>query len=349
MLLIEFKNLYMNTNAIPLIRVSAFLPFIKFLDQIGSPTERLLQQAKVPIFALEDPEALIPLYQSCVFVEQAARLEGIENLGILVGQKTQIADLGLFGHLLCQSLTLYELLTTLEQTVNTFDSGEQVWIVQQGDQVWLHHRFNSLPTLENQQARLYNMMLYLKAFQLVLGQEWRPLAMQLQVNPSRSLTDIKPFADSQLYFAQSSSAIIFSRSLFSSPLKQPAPLHTAAYQFDYETLQSSAPSPDFLESLRQLLRSLLRDGYPDIALAAEIAGMSSRSLQRRLAENDLSYSHLVEKVRFKRAVNLLQDADIKLIEISAELGYTDAANFTRAFKRWAGISPREFRNQHIKA
>jgi AraC-like DNA-binding protein len=339
----------MNTHAIPLIRVSAILPFVRFLDQIGSPTERLLQQAKVPIFALEDPEALIPLHQSCAFVDQAGRLEGIENFGILVGQKTQIADLGLFGHLLCQSLTLYELLTTLEQMVNTFDSGEQMWIAQQGDRVWLHHRFNSLPPLENQQVRLYNMMLYLKIFQLVLGQEWQPMDIQLQVKPPRSLTNLKPFAASQLCFDPSSSAIIFPRSLFSLPPKQPAPLHALAYQSDYETLQSSAPSQNFLESLCQLLRSLLRDGYPDIDLAAEIAGMSPRSLQRRLAENDLSYSHLVEKIRFEMAVDLLKDADIKLIEIAAELGYTDAANFTRAFKRWAGISPREFRNQHIKA
>lgn len=338
----------MNTHAIPLTRASAILPFVKFLDQIGSPTERLLKQAKVPIFALEDPEALLPLRQTCVFVEQAARLEGIENFGILVGQRTQIADLGIFGRLLCQSLTLYELLTTLEKMVNTFDSGEQVWIAQQGDRVWLHHRFKSLPTPENQQVRLYNMMLYLKAFQLVLGQEWQPIAMQLQVKLPRSLTDMKLFADSQLYFDPSSSAIIFPQLLFSLPLKQLAPLHTAAYQSDCETLQSSAPSPDFLESLCQLLRSLLQDGYPDIELVAEMAGLSPRSLQRRLAENDLSYSHLIEKVRFEMAVDLLQDADIKLIEISAELGYTDAANFTRAFKRWTGISPREFRYLHQK-
>jgi AraC-like DNA-binding protein len=338
----------MKTNAIPLVRASAVLPFVKFLDQIGSPTEQLLQQAKVPIFALEDPEALIPLYQIFAFIERAARLEGIENFGILVGQKTQIVDLGLFGHLLCQSSTLYELLTTIEQMVNTLSSGEQMWIIQQDDRIWLHHRFNSPPTLGNQQARLYSMMLYLKAFQLVLGQDWQPIAMQLQVNPSKSLTNIQPFAASQLYFDPSSSAIIFSRSLFSLPLKQPAALHTAAYQSDYATLQSSAPSPDFLESLRQLLRSLLRDGYPDIDLTAEMVGMSPRSLQRRLAENDLSYSHLIEKVRFETAIDLLQDANIKLIEVSAELGYTDYANFTRAFKRWAGVSPREFRNQHIK-
>jgi AraC-like DNA-binding protein len=338
----------MDTHAIPLVRASAFLPFIKFLDQINSPTERLLQRAKVPVFALEDPEALIPLHRSWIFLEQAAQLEGIDNLGILVGQQTQISDLGTFGHLLCQSLTLFDLLTTLERMINTYNSGEKLWIVQEGDRAGLHHRYSSPPTFGSQQARLYAVLIYLKVFQLVLGQAWQPIAIHLEVSPSKSLINIKMFADTQIVFAQPSSAIIFPRSLLSSPLQQPATPHTAAYQSDYETLQSSAPSPNFLESLRQLLRSLLRDGYPDIDLVAEIAGMSPRSLQRRLAENDLSYSHLVEKVRFEMAVDLLQDADIKLIEISAELGYADAANFTRAFKRWAGISPREFRNQHIK-
>lgn len=339
----------MNIHAIPLVRASAFLPFIKFLAQINSPTERLLQQAKVPVFALEDPEALIPLHRSWIFLEQAAQLEGIDNLGILVGQRTKISDLGAFGHLLCQSLTLFDLLTTLEQMINTYNSGEQLWIVQEGDRAGLHHRYSSPPTFGSQQARLYAVLIYLKVFQLVLGQAWQPIAIHLEVSPSKSLTNIEMFADTQIVFDRPSSAIIFPRLLLSSPLQQLAPLHTAAFQSDYETLQSSAPSTDFLESLRQLLRSLLRDGYPDIDLTAEIAGMSPRSLQRRLAENDLSYSRLVERVRFEMAVNLLQDADIKLIEISAELGYTDAANFTRAFKRWAGISPRQFRNQHIKA
>lgn len=339
----------MNTNTIFLIRVNALLPFIKFLNQIGSPTEQLLKQAKVPIFALDDPEALIPLYQSCAFVEQAARFEGIDHLGILVGQRTQIADLGMFGHLLCQSLTLYDLLTTIEKMMKTFNSGEQVWMVQAGDRAWLHHRHISPPTIKNEQSQLYSIVLCLKAFHLVLEEGWRPSAIHMQVNPSKRLTDLEIFADTQICFDQPSSAIVFPRSLLSLPLKQPVAFHASDYQSDYETLQSSAPSPGFFESLQQLLRSLLRDGYPDIDLVAEIAGMSTRSLQRRLAENDLSYSHLVEQVRFEMAVHWLQNADIKLIEIAAELGYTDAANFTRAFKRWVGVSPRQFRYQHIKA
>jgi AraC-like DNA-binding protein len=66
-----------------------------------------------------------------------------------------------------------------------------------------------------------------------------------------------------------------------------------------------------------------------------------------LAEANVSYSRLVERVRYEEATELLKQPELKLIEIAAELGYTDAANFTRAFKRWAGMSPSEFRAKNL--
>ena len=68
-----------------------------------------------------------------------------------------------------------------------------------------------------------------------------------------------------------------------------------------------------------------------------------RTLQRRLAEAGESYHHLVDAVRFDTGSRLLQNGNVKLVDIAFELDYSDAANFTRAFKRWAGIPPRTFR------
>lgn len=121
---------------------------------------------------------------------------------------------------------------------------------------------------------------------------------------------------------------------------------SADAQWNDEILQPSALAANSLEVLRQRLRSLLEDGYPPIDLAAETVNMSRRSLQRQLAEEHLTYSLLVDQVRFEVAVGLLQDPTLKLIEISLELGYEDPANFSRAFKRWAGISPSTFRRIH---
>lgn len=337
-------------NAIPLVRASAVLPFVKFLNRIGSPTDRLLNQAKLPIFSLDDPEALIPLYQTFAFVEQAARIEKIELLGILVGQQTQIADLGLFGHLLQQSLTLYDLLRTVERMIHAMNSTERSWLVEEGERVWIHHEFTFSSTIKHQQARLYTVLLYLKAIQLATGRGWRPLELHLHADYSRKLTELEEFADVPLYFNQPTDAIVISKSLLSlplQPLSASQPLPSQESQDCYHRLKTTAPSSDFSRSLQQLLQSFLRDGYPDISRAAEAAGLSVRSFQRRLADDHLNYSQMVEKVRFDQAIQLLNDSSIQLADIAWELGYNDAANFTRAFKRWTGVSPREFRRMHV--
>jgi AraC-like DNA-binding protein len=57
----------------------------------------------------------------------------------------------------------------------------------------------------------------------------------------------------------------------------------------------------------------------------------------------LGFARLVDEARFQAASRLLHDPAVRIIDVSVELGYTDAANFTRAFRRWAGVSPLAFR------
>jgi len=69
--------------------------------------------------------------------------------------------------------------------------------------------------------------------------------------------------------------------------------------------------------------------------------------QRRLASEGLTFSHLVDEVRLKMAVPQLRDPGIRLTDIAFGLGYSDHAHFTRAFGRWAGVSPSEYRAHQL--
>jgi hypothetical protein len=127
------RSILLHMKAIPLVRASVVLPFVKFLDHIGAPTERLLVRANLPICAFQNPEALIPFNQSFAFIEQAARSEGLENFGLLVAQQTQFLDLGAFGALVAQSLTLHDFLQKLLRLHQTLLNGEQIWLTEEGD------------------------------------------------------------------------------------------------------------------------------------------------------------------------------------------------------------------------
>jgi AraC-like DNA-binding protein len=78
-------------------------------------------------------------------------------------------------------------------------------------------------------------------------------------------------------------------------------------------------------------------------VASEL-NMSGRTLRRRLAAGGVSFEALVENVRKTRALSLLTHSSVAVERVAAETGYSDVRNFRRAFKRWTGVSPSEYRH-----
>jgi AraC-like DNA-binding protein len=76
---------------------------------------------------------------------------------------------------------------------------------------------------------------------------------------------------------------------------------------------------------------------------AEIAGMSERTLQRRLTQSGSTYSQIVQEARFSIASALLADLHLSITDIAVAAGYDNTPHFSRAFKRLEGMRPRDYR------
>lgn len=87
------------------------------------------------------------------------------------------------------------------------------------------------------------------------------------------------------------------------------------------------------------------DGWLSIEQASEVANTSVRTLQRRLSKEQTMYSSIVEQARAQSAGDLLTTTDASIGEIAQHLGYGYQGDFTRPFRRWAGVSPSEFRDR----
>jgi AraC-like DNA-binding protein len=83
--------------------------------------------------------------------------------------------------------------------------------------------------------------------------------------------------------------------------------------------------------------------FPDIELLAQRLGMSSRTLRRKLLMEGTSYQHLLDGVRHRLATDYLSTTRLNTEDVAAALGFSDAANFRQAFKRWTGRRPSDFR------
>jgi AraC-like DNA-binding protein len=134
-----------------------------------------------------------------------------------------------------------------------------------------------------------------------------------------------------------------------SRIEEPLPLGDAHLASQHLRLAEQAlaeldRAPPLVRTLRGLLRSCL-SAPPPLGELARVVGMSERSLRRRLKEVGSGYRPLLEALRAERAADLLCDDRLSLEGVAEQLGFSDASNFGKAFKRWYGVSPDRFRQE----
>ena len=104
---------------------------------------------------------------------------------------------------------------------------------------------------------------------------------------------------------------------------------------------------DVGQRVQQIITALLagRSGGARIGRVAEKMATSVRTLQRRLRRAGLTYSNIVQRARCAAAERMLKDGEVGIGDVARALGYSDPAHFTRAFQRWTGSTPRNFRSR----
>jgi AraC-like DNA-binding protein len=319
-----------------------------------------LAAARLSFLADEAPESLVPLRPVLEFFERAATAEGIESCGLLVGARTEIGALGAFGRVILRSVTVGDAIRTAAENMRLYNSAERIWLLREGERVLICHSL--CESAGDRHGHLYAIMLLIKIIRLAAGPGWWPREIRLPKAETKWLKsyDVVVPAD-WVRHDEPCFALVVDRPLLAQrcnqemhgrrppPVVSRAPAQTVGSKQgeggvgDIAFLRSSAPADDLGGSVQQAIEGLLRGGYPDVRLAAELAGLSVRTLSRRLAEEGTSYERLVEQVRFAAALDLLRGGQLRLIDIAYELSYTDPANVTRAFRRWACMPPREYR------
>jgi AraC-like DNA-binding protein len=110
-----------------------------------------------------------------------------------------------------------------------------------------------------------------------------------------------------------------------------------------ELLAKLPQAESFLDSVRRIISRGLRGGDPSLAVIAKQLGYAPRTLQRKLQESGTSYYTLLDEMRRELSIYYLQEEHIAISEVAFLLGFSETSAFHRAFRRWVGVSPGEFR------
>jgi len=292
------------------------------------------------------PDDLIPSHHVYKYLEEGARASGLELLGMKIAKEHSFAGLGQFGCQVLEAVTVFDALNKLCSLMGQHTSAAQFWLAEANGVVWLCRKQICDPDYGRSVMEQYALMMLIQLIQQGAGTNWRPSRILLRSEPSPRLEETEDLYSSDIAYERPIMAFNIPQSIICKPFISTQRSEEPNSELSTERLGLQPPAEDWVGSLRQILKSLYSIGYPSIQEMAEITGLSVRTFQRRLGKAGLSYSCLVEQSRFELARQALRESDIKVTILALELGYSDVACFTRAFHRWSGVSPREFR-RHV--
>jgi AraC-like DNA-binding protein len=321
-------------NQIPLVRARYIHPFATVLGNIGVPTERLLDRRGLSRRVLEDGETILPAHQVWAFIGSAALEQGIHDFGLQAG-RLSIDAYGEFSRRLLQAANLNQGLEAFCKLARHEYSRADFYVARRRGTVWFCRGPIEGQEAERKHVELLVLTMMIATVRLVAGPTWRPRELYLQTKDPRGVDGRESLASSKVQFGHCITAFDVPTYLLARRMPSVA---APADLPDYQQLEY-----DVLAALRQLIAAWPAEDKLSVETVAEHVGISLRTFQRRLTEAGTSFSTLVTDVRMNRAVNLLRDRSMKLCDIAWHLGYADQANFTRAFRRWAGVPPQDYR------
>jgi len=109
--------------------------------------------------------------------------------------------------------------------------------------------------------------------------------------------------------------------------------------------ESMRPSPAFSRKVRKLIDAQLECGRARAAVIAGQLDMSRQTLYKKLKDEDQTFAALLDQVRREHALVYLRDSDEALTTVAQRLGFSELSAFSRAFKRWMGESPAQYRSR----
>ena len=328
---------------LPLSRSKHLVPFASLLKQAGEPIGRVLTKARLPGDCLDDAETVIPADAVFRFREFTGKALGQISISLNATRDLRFSSLGAFGRALLGAPTLYRLLTTFRDHMQTQSTITKLDLTrtESGDLEFCY-RFAHVPQIGVWHSDLYTFLWAIKIVRLV-SPDWSP--SHVWSLSSLDMTRRRAFEEvgvGRVDFGRKCTGFLIPSSMVAMPLTTNK-LQVGQVQ-DYALRSDNLPTAT-AESLRKAIRAYSSETWLSVNEAAEAFGVSVRTIQRLLATENTTYRIEFERTRMEMAVEELETSEMSIDEIARHLGYRHQANFSRAFTRWSRVSPSEYRQR----
>lgn len=195
----------------------------------------------------------------------------------------------------------------------------------------------------NIQASYQGLMLNLKILRMIEGSNFAPAYINLpRAGFQGTASQLGRELGCQIRLSDEKACIAFPSRLLDNRLRT---ANRPLFQLlnGYLSRVKSHQQPSLMDEVNGYIRQALSSGEASIEGCSRQMNISTRTLQLRLKAEGISFSGLLEQQRFERAKTALKDVRLSIADVADSLGYAERTSFGRAFKRWTGLSPQQFR------
>jgi AraC-like DNA-binding protein len=317
--------------------LSAFRPMLDAFERLGCDRTKILRAAGLTERDFDDPDAVLSSAACSAFFCEAVSQRPLPNLALRVAEGIPIGAYPLLDYLILTSETVGEGFRRLTKYLRLVGSQSDLSLHDAGDPVVVRlapsNPFNAEFTLA----------LAVLDFRKEADGPFRAAWLRFRHRPDDP-EDFERVLGCSVRAEADADELALPRSVWALPLRRrDSMLHAVLAAQAEERIARLGSDDRAAAQLRRTLSGALSSGSVDLATAARRLGTSARTLQRRLGDEGTSFHDVLDAVRRDTAESYLADGRLSVGEVGYLLGFSEPAAFHRAFKRWTGVTPLEFR------
>ena len=323
--------------------IQGVVRLVSTLTGFGVPAREILQGSRVLEKQLDTPETRVSFNQIQILFENAVRLSPQADIGLLATRQAHFSDFGVIGYTLISARTMADAFELGLRYLRMACPVTHISIAVE----------DNIARIEGSQFQVPPALLPIYS-EIWLGTV-AALCEDVSKQPLDNLCLHLPYPDpgyAESYRAHFNCPVVFDAPVLRLEFDPTSLYETAPYSSalvlekcvqSCESILASLKSEDAV--VHQVKATLLENPgqFPDATEVAKALGLSVRSLARKLTESGHSFQSVLNETRKDMALQYLQQTSMSVPEIAAQVGFSDAANFRKAFKKWTGAAPATFR------
>jgi AraC-like DNA-binding protein len=321
----------------------ARLACARLLEQ-GKDVAAVLSKTGLTRREAEDPAIRLEVRTQIKFLELAAEALGDDLLGFHLARSFDLREIGLIYYVMASSERLDDALGDAARYSGINNEGVRLRFAENDAAMIALDYVNVDRSSDRHQAEFWLVAL-VRICRHVTDGRFAPLRLRMRHFRDGTPAEFKSFFGCDVEFAAEADEITLPTNVASLPVvSRDSYLHNLLHRYAEEALAKRPPQRAGLRAdIEKILTLLLPHGRAEASEAARRLGMSARTLSRKLRDQGLTYAGVLDDFRASLAKHYLSEGDLSVSEIAWLLGYREFSSLTHAFKRWTGMTPRQFR------